>query len=253
MQLNTNENDIGLKHFNWKFRNTTKQWAGSDQLELFNENLKDPVKKEILTLAGFLPPDCISYKYNNYGFRDEEFDNRPAGIALGCSFTEGTGLPASAIWCSVLSKLIGTHIWNLGVGSSSLDTVFRLLDYWLPRLSPKFVVICVPPEFRVELFNNDLPLNIGVWSESPFSEYYKLWIDSSANDIISKRKNLLAIQQLCDNTNTILRFLSWSDMRKESQDRITLRTARDLQHFGARFHVDFAQKMYNLLPKEITQ
>ena len=190
MQLNTNETDIGLQHVNWRFRNTTALWSGSDQLGLFDANLKDPVKKEILTLAGWTEPDCISYKYNNYGFRDDDFDNRSAGIALGCSFTEGTGLPKSAIWCNVLSKLLNTHIWNLGVGGASFDTVFRLLDYWLPRLSPKFVVICGPPTHRIELFDNkNIPKNLGPWIGAPLSEYQKIWFDSEINDVVLRRKN----------------------------------------------------------------
>jgi len=253
MQLNTDERDIGIKHQNWKYRKCTMLWSGSDQPDLFNENIKDPEKKERLTLLGWTDPDCISYRYNSYGFRDIEFDDRPAGIALGCSHTEGTGIPESTTWCKVLSKMLNIHVWNLGVGSSSYDTVFRLLDYWLPRLSPKFVVMLEPTGGRVELFNNhNLPINVGPWSNSSHLAYYKLWVDSEINDIISRRKNLLAMRQLCDNANTIFKVLKTSDMMSYPAKE-NLATARDLMHCGPKSHGIFAQKMYNLLPQEITQ
>ena len=34
---------------------------------------------------------------------------------------------------SSLGKLTNTWVWNLGVGASSLDTVFRLLDFWIVK------------------------------------------------------------------------------------------------------------------------
>ena len=76
--------------------------------------------------------------------RDEEFDDRPAGIALGCSYTEGVGVPEHTTWGNGLGRMLGMHMWNLGVGGGSLDTVFRVLEYWLPKLTPKFVAICIP-------------------------------------------------------------------------------------------------------------
>ena len=42
-------------------------------------------------------------------------------------------------------------------------------------------------------------------------------------------------------------------MMRPGTPRPELQTARDLMHYGPRFHVDFAQKMYNLLPQEIKQ
>ena len=95
-------------------------------------------------------------------------------------------------------------------------------------------------------------MNVGPWSNSSYLAYYKLWVDSDINDIISRRKNLLAMCQLCDNANTIFKVLKLNDMMpKPAKERLA--TARDLMHCGPKFHSIFAQKMYNLLPQEITQ
>jgi hypothetical protein len=178
--------------------------------------------------------------------------------------TEGIGVHNQDAWSSVLSKLLGVHVWNLGVGSSSIDTAFRLLDYWLPKLTPKFVVICLPNSGRVELFQSNQsglgqkPIAVGPWSKDDgpqVNNFYKAWIDSHFNQILLKRKNLLAIQQLCDKANTALVIEEWNvivsadyNVARRAQGRMG---ARDLQHPGAQNHAYFAQHMYNALPMEI--
>jgi hypothetical protein len=250
------DDDIGLSHRNYRhFANKTIKWAGSDTRELFEQNIKNPKTYEKLKLYGWLDTDCISYKYNKYGFRSDEFDDRPAGLALGCSHTEGIGIPEQNTWPSVLSKLLGIHIWNLGVGGVSLDTVFRLLDYWLPKLSPKFVTICIPNIARTELFQSSDLVNFGPWSTSSKKEeefYYRKWIDSGINLIQLRRKNLLAIQQLCHSANVKLIMLDSYLILKTSDNDITPdNTARDLKHFGVQNHMYFAQQVYTALTTEI--
>lgn len=257
------DDDIGLSHRNYRhFANKTIKWAGSDTYELFEQNIKNPKTYKQLKLYGWLDTDSISYKYNKYGFRSDEFDDRPAGLALGCSHTEGTGIPEQNTWPSVLSKLLGIHIWNLGVGGVSLDTVFRLLDYWLPRLAPKFVVIGIPSSIRFELFQDErpsgehAPYNMGPWSvtNTQIGRYYQGWIDSDINQIQLRRKNLLAIQQLCSNANTTLAMVDIkhiADTHYTVSTQTETRTARDLKHFGVQNHAYFAQHMYNALPTEI--
>jgi hypothetical protein len=236
------ESEVGTNHHNYPDRGRVLHWKGSDKQELFEQNCQDPVKKELLQQLGWLDPDCISYKLNSFGFRDEEFDARPCGIALGCSHTEGIGLPEEFAWPRVLSQLVGIHIWNLGVGGSSIDTTFRLLDHWLPRLNPKFVVLCVPPDSRVEVFDSTDPVSLtpNFYPSDHLLTYYKVWSTGENNARVSKRKNLLAMQQLCDQANTPLRYLDHSALLHSGH-------ARDLMHFGVASHNAFARQMYNLL------
>jgi len=250
--LSLTNDDIGLTRRDLKnIAGKTLKWAGSDSHALFEQNIKNPETYKKLKLYGWLDPDCISYKYNKYGFRCDEFDDRAAGIALGCSHTEGTGLPEQSSWPSVLSKLLGIHVWNLGVGAVSLDTVFRLLDYWLPKLSPKFVTICIPSTSRVEVFQNKTPINLGPWpiDSQTHEYYYKVWNDSDINRILLRKKNLLAIQQLCNTANTKLIMLDSYLIANNGSGM----TARDLKHFGVQNHEYFAQQIYKNVPTELKQ
>ena len=243
-----NESDLGLKHHNYDKRNQTLDWSGSDQRALFEQNCADPEKREKLKRLGWLEPNCITYKYNSFGFRDEEFDDRPCGIAIGCSHTEGTGLPESTTWVRVLSQMTGTYIWNLGVGGSSADTTFRLLDHWLPQLKPKFVVCCLPDQYRVEVFDRGNPVSLVPHMQPlQLAHYYKIWATDETNAHVLKRKNLLAIQQLCDQASVPFRYEDCQELGTKDQVQWPPGGARDLMHCSVELHAIFAQKMYENL------
>ena len=236
-----NDSDIGVRHNNYTYKGTTQYWNGTDSKELFDQNCLNREKKELLQSLNWLDPDVISYKFNSFGFRDKEFDNRLCGLALGCSHTEGTGIPNCSTWPRVLSKLTGVHLWNLGASGSSIDTAFRLLDHWLPKLKPKFVVLCVPSMNRVEIFDSANPVSIMPnMSRRYLQDFYKVWAANEYNGQVLKRKNLLAMQQLCDQADIPFRYLDHTTFRPDGH-------ARDLMHYGVTAHYEFAQQMYNLL------
>jgi hypothetical protein len=230
--------DKSPQHRNSHQSGKTVYWSGSDTLDQFQTNCKSSVTKELLTNLGFSDTNII-YKYNCYGFRDEEFDYRPGGMAFGCSLTEGVGLPVDDIWPRVLSKLTNTWVWNFGVGGSSLDTVFRLLDFWLPYFTPEFIAICVPSSGRVEIFNHGNPTTLVPQSQiddNMVKNFYKLWTSSDDNMDITRRKNLLAIEKLCNDRNIQLVALDCSDLIVDTN-------ARDLIHTGITGHREFAKKI----------
>lgn len=228
------------RHHNFNYRGQTLYWSGSDNLKKYRINCRSKEKKELLDKLGF-SDTSITYKYNSYGFRDEEFDHRPCGLAFGCSHTEGVGLPNEAVWPRVLSELTGTWVWNFGVGGSSLDTVFRLMDFWLPYFTPKFVVVCIPPPGRVEIIDYNHPATLMPECHNNsdiLNNFYKLWTSSDDNININRRKNLLAIEKLCIDRNVHLitvDFLVEQDIKNTS--------ARDLMHAGAMENREFAKKI----------
>jgi len=238
--------DLGIRHHNYNVRNRTLLWSGTDSQANFLENCKHSGKLETLRKLGWLDTECITYNYNSHGFRDIEFDERECGLALGCSYTEGVGIPQETVWPRILGQLTNIYVWNLGVGGSSLDTCFRLLDHWLPAFNPKFIVLCLPPGGRTEVFDYFNPASLlpNHHHVKHLNDYYKVWSTSDANLLISKRKNLLAIQQLCNQRQIPLCYLDHSLMLKQPY-------ARDLMHCGVNSHANFAEQIYNLLPKEI--
>lgn len=235
---------IPNEHFACQYAGQTLKWCGTDSLTTFQNNIK--TCKDTLEQLGWLDPDVISYKFNSYGFREEEFDNSKAGIALGCSLTSGIGLPLDTVWPSVLSKKLNTKIWNLGVGGSSADTAFRLLDNWLPQLNAKFVIFCIPPNGRFEVHYDDIYHTLGPWgTDHLHTIIYKRWILSDQNIQINLRKNILSMKQLCFEKN--IPFIS---INFDGID--TSKTARDLLHVGIDGHKYIAEQAYNLLLKSTT-
>ncbi len=224
------------------YRSTTVEWTGMDSKINFDLNIKDTIKSKIIQAMGFDKPGCITYTYNSRGFRDREFDNTPSGIALGCSFTEGVGIPAENTWPAQLSNLLKTNIWNLGVGGGSLDTAYNLLEHYLDKLNVQFVVLGVPPMNRFEFFCGEKPIRIMgniITSQPLYESFLKEWFATEKNSLINQRKNVLAMQQICNQRSVPFYHLyAMSDFKR-------IDTARDCTHAGVNSNLVFAVKMHN--------
>jgi len=256
------------------YRSTSVEWCGMDSKENFDENIKDANKSKIIRDMGFDKPGCITYTYNSRGFRDREFDHTPSGIALGCSFTQGIGIPAKHTWPSQLSNMLKTNIWNLGVGGGSSDTAYNLLEHYLDELNVQFVVLCAPFMARFEFFRGEEPVRIignnlvdQRWYDSflkdcfateknsltnlkkkvleiqPDQQLYdsftKEWFATEKNSLINQKKNKLAMQQMCYQRNIPFYHLHVAtDFRFD-------KAARDCTHSGIDSNLEFAVKMHN--------
>ena len=222
----------------------TVDWFGEDSKILFKQHVKNPAHYQTLKNLGFLSPGCVTYKYNRCGFRSEEFDNRSAGIALGCSFTKGVGIPVEHSWPSQLSLLLKHDIWNLGVGGGSLDTAYNLLDHYIDKLNTKFVVMCAPTPDRFEFFHDNSPLRIIASTPQTFRQYdvfFKQWFLTEKNVSTSYKKNILAMQQMCFQRNIPFYY----DINFLSDCK-----ARDLAHPGIDANYNFALKMHEKIINE---
>ncbi len=199
-----------------------------------------------LKKLGLNSPESVTYSYNRSGFRAPEFDQRPCGIALGCSFTEGAGIPVEYTWPAQLSNMLGIHVWNLGTQGSSLDTAFVFLEYYINQLPVQFVTVCAPPIKRFEFYVDDVPQRVlpenltqGDWYVPSFYHaFFKGWFANDLNSQINKRKNLLAMEQLCADRGIPFYALD------SAADLISDKNARDLSHPGVDANRDFAEKMY---------
>ena len=240
-------NDTVPSHLNTHIRSKTVYFNGSDSKYLWEKNIKNLENYKFFEENGWLDEQAITYTFNTHGFRCEEFDQRPAWLALGCSFTEGVGLSVDDVWPAPLNKLIDKHIWNMGVGGSALDTCFRLLDYYIDKLNVQGVFLLQPPEHRIEVFTSGSPVIYLPSEYSNHSPLFKHWISDEMNIKISIRKNLLAMQKLCDDKGIRLitrkqtdlagppNLYGISDMRPR---------ARDLIHDGKFSHTYLSELFY---------
>jgi len=229
-------------HYNQQYRSQIIKWSGMDHQKAFEQHVKDPTLRAQLEELGYLDPDCISYSFNSHGFRDDEFTNDLAVMALGCSFTEGVGVAQYATWPRQLSNMMGMRVWNLGVGGSSSDTAYRLAEYWLDHLNIKYVAMLVPNIDRFEVWHDGRPHVIMHSSYQNFdiSEYNKIYWTNSENGQINQNKNLCAIKQLCNERQIPFRF-----QFKDKWNNVDF--GRDLSHWGPESNQLVAEKMYNSL------
>jgi hypothetical protein len=235
-----------IAHLHSYLSNKTTAWCEFDNEELFNHHMSIPSKAVKILKFGWDKPGKISYIYNSHGFRTPEFSDIEAGLALGCSFTEGLGLPVENTWPSVLSNILDFPIWNLGVSASSSDSCFRLLDHYINYLNIKFVAVCVPHHQRFEFFDLTGVLQTVIPEEETpkyAMPYYKNWISFSQNSLINQRKNLLSIQKICEDKKIKLVCLDYTEYDINSKSDL----ARDLAHPGIESNKNFAQKVLKKL------
>jgi len=220
-------------HEDTRFANQSLYWTGSDTKELWQKNMNDTNNCHYFKKNGWDDEFAITYEFNSNGFRYREFDEFPPYIAVGCSFTSGIGLPVEKTWPHLLSKLVDNPIANLGIGGASLDTCFRIIEYFISNFDVRGVFLLEPELARFELFHNNMPINLlpgyadfDGYKERPF---YKTWITSEDNMKYNVMKNRYAIQHVC-NINSVHLLSSPMIRTDPAGDIIDL--ARDLMHFG---------------------
>lgn len=232
------------QHRNLHNANKELFWSGTDNLVTHKKNIQDDNSREYLRAHGWLNNDkAISYKYNQHGFRSAEFDQTPSYLALGCSFTEGVGLPEDQIWPFLLSKKLSANVWNLGVGGTSLDTCFRFLDHYINELNIIGVFVLLPHDGRFEIHTAYGILNFnphwGGDTNDTEEMIKKLWYSESNNSYYNRRKNLLAIEHLCYSKG-IKMFTREIDELQTTE----LSRARDMLHAGHAGHIQVTDLFY---------
>ena len=231
-------------HENLKFANTRNFWDPFDSKERWESNMNNISSAKLLTRLGYDHPEAIIYEYNSHGFRDLEFDHRECGIAFGCSFTHGTGIQQNQTWPAVLSEILGVHVWNLGIGGTSLDTIFRISEYYVDLLKPKFVTLLVPPNTRFEHVENQRfhITTVHDYEESDNRHFFKQWFLNQENVDIQQKKNLFAIEKICkDFTIPFVKLCSISDWNHKNTQ------ARDLSHPDSDSNAYLANQFADLL------
>ena len=220
-----------LFHFNQQFSDKDLYWKGSDTEALFKQNLKDPAARRRLEEHGWDQSGSIHYRYNSEGFRDEPFDDRPCGLAFGCSFTEGVGVRIEHTWPRRLTERTGLYFWNLGVGGAAVDTIYRFFNHYIDRFRPKAVILCHPPMYRMEYVVNDhvirtvSPTAPELDSRHPFAPYLKNYFLHDLNSMLNFEKNMRLLEYIAAARGLVFMHAPMID-----QDC----AARDLMHPGPR-------------------
>tara|TARA_R110000796_G_scaffold1667_10_gene6815 strand:+ start:2950 stop:3870 length:921 start_codon:yes stop_codon:yes gene_type:complete len=225
----------GDKHLNYRFRDSTQYWEGSDSNENFLINYKEAKANNWPKLKDYdyYIENPIEYKYNEYGFRADEFSTEHNGnIFIGCSHTFGTGHYLENTWSHILNEQIGGRFYNMAVPGTGIQTGFRMLEQYIDKVKADKCFIFYPHHDRYDFSLGEedekfSPLGKDQWNHwetiFPHLDYgfYDIkWDDKSGKALrrllldqdhsyYIHRSNLLAILYLCEKNNVTPYF--WQD------------------------------------------
>lgn len=214
-----------VKHQYLPYANQELKWLPMDTEERYLNNLKTNYNQ--LWKLGWIDAP-ITYKFNSYGFRSDEFSHDPSIIFLGCSHTVGIGMPLEQTWPSIVSKTLGLKNFNLGVGGVSNDTAFRLAQHWIPQIKPQLVIFFSIEHSRFELHSNNTIQDYSIGNINLNNDIiWKTWIASNTNSEMNYLKNKLAIEQICASLNIKFAHIDYANILRNKNS-----LARDLTHCG---------------------
>lgn len=229
--------------YNGYDKSMTTEWCPSDSEKQYLKNLKRTRSRNDLEKHGWIDKK-ITYSFNSHGFRSEEFDfdENESILFFGCSYTVGIGLPTENTWPYIVSKNLNLKCFNLGVGGSSLDAMYRLAKYWIPKFKSKLVIVLEPPGPRYETFCDAFYNRSSDTSDKYANERTgRLRYVIPYNQEIHLDKTYSAIENICNKTNKKfigLRTSIWVS----SKDK-----ARDLMHPGIGCHSKTAEKITHVV------
>jgi hypothetical protein len=228
-------------HYWRRFANQTLQWIDTDTQELWLKNLTGKETREKLIENNWLSTPSIDYSLNSEGFRCDEFTDEEGAIFLGCSITGGVGLPLSCIWPTIVANSLNLRCWNLGTSGGSMDSCFRLLNYYIDKLSTKYVFLLAPSPYRFEMHISTAWRSATPGSTNISGDTRREWYNSSQNAINNYAKNFMAMKYICDYYD--IKFYNGdTGMISNTPDN-----ARDLMHPGASRQSLYANTFLNMI------
>ena len=212
----------------------TLTWLGMDNKETFDRNLQ--IKKDEMMSLGWTE-DSVEYKFNQHGFRCDDFSDQPSIVFLGCSYTLGVGVAKSQCFSTLVAKKLNLAECNLAQGGGSADTCFRLFLDWHRKIKPTVVVMLQPLIQRIELLSHPLP-KFFLPNQFPkeHREFYREWMMSN-NAEYNRQKNTFAIAHLCHQINAQFVYLSAEELKTQHFKDV----GRDLLHPGPLTHKKWAE------------
>jgi hypothetical protein len=240
-----------------KIYNTVQQWSDTDNKVNYLKYQPNPYTET-----------AITYTYNECGFRSDSFelDSELSVVFLGCSISEGIGLPLNEVWCHLavekLRAATGKNIayWNLSMAGCGLDTCVRAYYAYAEQLKPQYVFALFPGYRREFYFNNNWNLahlrgKDNIFEQNPILLNYE-------TIQYETEKNLAMLNLLLEKHNTKLIWDTWDDLVldklnipftnacriKKYNDILKknyISKARDGSHPGKNFHSEFGNAMFD--------
>ena len=244
-------------------RGKSTPWEIHDTEELFLANSKKYPGK-----MAYSDKDIV-YDFNSYGYRSAEpFTGPPSPsiVYMGCSFTEGVGLPVKDIWPTLLHNKIEEHMGcsyahhNLGVGGASNDSIARRA-LAVGMLNPVLVVILYTFLYRREYIS--IPGGVIQSAFAPWNPQATSILEQgdANNDAYNFLQNKSLIELSAQSGDWLL-MSTVADSEASTEKGIladqsffvrtdpwagSIPRARDMAHPGSDFHVKLAEEFFTQL------
>ncbi len=201
--------------------NGTYLWGNSDSEESYRSYTLDPRSKRY---------DPIEYRFNSQGHRTdlEIEDLKEYILSVGCSWTEGEGVPQDKRYTELLANELDLQCYCLGINGISNDLIMYNLEKWLSivKVKPKLIIVQWTFANRYSLISDaEQPWNpiqtVGpwrndLWSKLKYSQefliggdylhYWKQLRDqySSISATLCKEMNIPLIQTSTEKTKDFI-------------------------------------------------
>jgi hypothetical protein len=222
------------------------RWQGLDSEATYYHNLNFDDRRAMLERWGWTA-DNVTYSKNSWGFRSagcREFCDvtEPSLIAMGCSFTYGTGLPAHSIWPQRVADGLGLSLINLGTPGHGLTLGTRwLLDQGHSIVDPRAVVMLIPPAGRLSWLQRNGNSVVGnTFSMVEFEQVPGIMNDLVLNSFAQYTVDYQSIQLWAESRNIPVYCFEGFGMNERG-------LARDLQHWGEPWHRDGAESVLHAI------
>jgi hypothetical protein len=223
----------------------------------------------------------FTYKFNEKGFRCDSFvqDTQSPLLFMGCSYTEGVGLPIESTWAYHIytamkqAKQTEFPFWSLAVGGASIDQQCILLAAYVEQLKPKQIIFLMPTLSRRLLNFDDKLVNFqpNITRILPPLVEPKLSILKNAMPLLTdidygvfeSMKSLMLINSLARAHNFDVYYTHWDAIPKLELNKFNTKIndldkfkklnatwtsmdlARDMKHSGPLSNKAFADTVWN--------
>lgn len=212
-------------------------------------------------------PESISYEFNTYGYRSDEFDESgsvPALMFVGCSNTLGIGIPWEALWTTLVTRYfekawgVPVRQYNLAWSATGGDHVAMMVHQCVDILKPKAVFVLWSYVNRLTWFETPtrryhfLPNLTTSVPEVEHKAFLRLSTDAQAffnfvrnYNFVACRLESFGVPFFCGNlerfeVETLKHYMPLSSFVGRWN---RLDVARDNQHSGVTSHAEFAKNV----------
>lgn len=251
----------------------------SDNIFVFN-NYKN---KKLKTLATDLyDDDTIIYDMNEHGYRSISMDEKSNYnlLTLGCSWTMGIGVDNENIWPNIIGKKLNAKTFNYGMYGTSTSFVAKTLYKFISsQFTPDLVLIMWPGFSRRDYIREDGSFK-KIGGFRPAKENDIVWKNQSEDlaflEIRNDYQDLMIFWEAYNFVETIAKLYNikiyhtisgyYYDVFKTLKANLNYTinydtffepiycykndyTARDKEHPGKQWHINFSNEFYDFLKK----